>query len=144
MVTINDFATQHRLQTRLGKGDATMIIPGRKGASHLFEYGEGLLGVLVMPNTGTAHWWNAARDAFRHAGMQIRQDCHGEGTATFDPDNSEQVRLALRYAGVTRKRNVSEATRDRLKQIGFRRSISEVVPSLQSEIDSTVEAEKTV
>jgi hypothetical protein len=144
MVTISDFASQHRFQTQLDKGDGTTIIPGRKGASHLFEYGEGLLGVPVMPNAGTAHWWNAARESFRRGGMEIRQDCDGEGVATFDPDNSEHVRLALKYAGITRKRNVSGATLNRLREIGFRKSLTEVVPRLQSEIDSTVGAEKTI
>jgi hypothetical protein len=143
-VIISEFAKQHRLQTQLDKGDGTTIIPGRKGASHLFEYGEGLLGVLVLPNAGTAHWWNAAREAFRRAGMEIRQDCDQEGIATFNAENPEQVCLALKYTGVTRKRNVSGATLSRLRKIGFRKSLPEVVPSLRSEIDSTVEAEKTV
>ena len=136
----NSIGSQHS-RTR-GRGHTT--IPGWKAASHLFELGEGLLGVMVMPEVGPAHWWNAARGAFPRAGMLIRQDCDGEGTATFDPNDPEQVRLALKYAGVTRKRKVSDATCDRLRRIGFRKSLPEVVPSLQSEIDSTVEAEKTV
>jgi hypothetical protein len=143
-MTINEFATQRRLSTQQDKGDGTTIIPGRKGASHLFEYGGHMLGVLVMPNAAMGRWWSAARDAFRRAGMEIRQDCDGEGVATFDPDNSEQTRLALKYAGVTRKRNVSGTTLNRLREIGFRKSLSGVVPIQQSEINSTVEAEKTV
>jgi hypothetical protein len=71
-------------------------------------------------------------------GLRSRRYCD------FNAEDPEQVRLALKYAGVTRKRNVSGTTLNRLREIGFRKSLPEVVPSLQSEIDSTVEAEKTV
>ncbi len=69
-MNIDQFATEHRLRIQTDPQDATTIIPGRKGLSHVFEYGEGLLGVVVMPNAGTAHWWNAARGAFVASGMR--------------------------------------------------------------------------
>ncbi len=144
MVAITEFAQRHRLQVNRDTRDGTTIIPGRKGESHIFEYDDELMGVLVMPNAGTAHWWNAARAAFLSAGMQITQDADGEGVATFDPENPEQVRLALQYADVKRRRSVSEAERLRLTRIGFGKSLPEIPPSSQSEFGSTVEAEKTV
>jgi hypothetical protein len=106
-MTIYEFATHYRLHVKRDPADGTLVILGRKGRSHLFEYGEGLLGVLVMPNAGTAHWWSAARAAFLSAAMHITQDCDGEGVATFDPENPEQVRLALKYADVKRRRRGS-------------------------------------
>ena len=84
---------------------------------------------LVMPEAGTAHWWNAARAAFLCAGMEITQDGDQEGTATFDPENPEQVRLALKYADVKRRRRVSEAERQRLTQIGFKKPVRRFWPS---------------
>jgi hypothetical protein len=143
MVTISEFAQRHRLQLQRDAGDGTTIIPGRKGKSHLFEYDDESLGVMVMPDTGTAHWWNAARAAFLSAGMQITQDADGEGAATFDPENPEQVRLALKYADIKRRRMVSEAEHRRLARIGFRKPSAEIVTGLQSEFGRTVEGEKT-
>ena len=143
MVTINEFAQKHRLQLQRDGGDGTTIIPGRKGKSHLFEYDGESLGVVVMPENSTAHWWNAAREAFLRAGMEILQDCDQEGTVIFDPENREQVRLAFKYAEAKRKRRVSQATRDRLRHGGFRKPPAEIVTGLQSEFGSTVEGEKT-
>jgi hypothetical protein len=135
---------RHRLQVKRDKEDDTTVIPGRKGKSHLFEYGEGLLGVLVMPETGTAHWWNATRAAFLRAGMVITLDCDQEGVATFDPEDPEQVRFALKYANVKPRRRVSEAERHRLTQIGFKTVVPEVLPVSQSDFANTVEGEKTL
>jgi hypothetical protein len=50
--------------------------------------------------------------------MVIRQDGDCEGTATFDPDNPAQVKLAIRYAKVRPKRQISDAQRDRLRSLG--------------------------
>lgn len=120
-MTIYEFASRYRLHVKRSPEDGTLVILGRKGRSHLFEYDEESLGVMVMPNTRTAHWWNAARAAFLSAEMQITQDADGEGVATFDPENTDQVRMALKYADVKRRRSVSEAERRRLAQIGFRK-----------------------
>jgi hypothetical protein len=53
--------------------------------------------------------------------MQITQDGDQEGVATFDPENPEQVQLAMKYADVKPQRRVSEAQRRRLRRIGFKR-----------------------
>ena len=75
--------------------------------------------------------------------MDITQDGDQEGVATFDRGNSEQVRVALKYAGVKRKRRVSEAERRRLSQIGFKKPPPSVPPASQSNFTNTVEGEKT-
>jgi len=143
-MNIETFARQYRLHTVRDPEDRTAIIRGRKGKSHLFEYGEGLLGVLVMPEVSTAHWWNACRTAFLGAGMQITQDGDQQGAATFDPRNPEQVRLALKFADVKRQRKVSEAERRRLTQIGFKKLLPPVLPVSGSDSANTVEGEKTL
>ena len=104
--TLIEFARRRRLRIRRDS-DGTDIIPGRKGKSHLFEYDTGVLAVMIMPETGGAHWWSAARAKFLAVGMQIRQNGDREGTATFDPNNRKQAKLAMKYAGVKPKRQVS-------------------------------------
>jgi hypothetical protein len=99
----------------------TFIVRGREGKSHIFEYGDELLGVMVMPETGTAHRWRAARAAFVAAGMRIRQNGDCEGTATFSPDRADQVRLALRYARARPRRRVSQNQKERLRELGFKK-----------------------
>jgi hypothetical protein len=144
VMTIHSFASAYRLQVKRDPEDGTPVIPGRKGKSHLFEYDDGVLGVLLMPEAGTAHWWNAALAAFLRAGMEIIQDFDQEGVATFDPENPEQVRLALKYADVRRRRSVSEAQRQRLAQIGFKKVVGAVLHTSQSDFANTVEGEKTL
>ena len=141
-MAISEFANRYRLQVKRDPEDGTSVIPGRKGKSHLFEHDHGVLGVLVMPEAGTAHWWNAARVAFLRAGMEITQDCDGEGAATFDPENPEQVRLVLKYADVKRRRRASEAERRRLTRIGFKKVIRAVPLVSQIDFANTVEGEK--
>jgi hypothetical protein len=116
---ISTFAAEHRLDVVRDRADNIDIIPGREGRSHIFQYSNYLLAVMNMPDTGTAHRWKAAREEFLRIGMAIRQDADDEGSATFDPGNPEQVRAALRYAKVTRKREVSETVLQRLKEVGF-------------------------
>ncbi len=117
---LKEFADEHRLPFQFVRGDDSGIIPGSEGHSQIFEYGGGLLGVLVMPASGTSHRWKAARSAFLAAGMTIRQDGDSEGIATFSPDNLAHVRLALRYAKVRSRRRISEIQKQRLRQIGFK------------------------
>jgi len=106
---IKTFAKKHRLKLHRSPDDGTEIIRGRKGNSHLFEYDDGVLAVMIMPETLSAHRWSAARAAFTKAGMQIRQNGDCEGTATFDPSAAHQVRVALKHAGIRRGRKLSPA-----------------------------------
>jgi hypothetical protein len=104
---INVFAEKFKLKIRRSSEDGTSIIPGRKGVSHIYEYGDHLMAVLIMPESGSGHVWNAAKSAFIKAGMKICQNGDHEGAATFDPNNVQQVKLAMRYAGIRRPRPVS-------------------------------------
>ena len=113
-MTLTNPAQQCRLKLHRDPDDGTDIIPGREGRSHLFEYSDDLLGVMVMPQTGTAHRWKSARSAFESAGMVVRQSGDGEGTATLDPANPEQLKLAMKYAKIRPKRQLSPEHRARL------------------------------
>ena len=120
-MNLEEFAAKHRLPLPLVSDDETEIVPGREGNSHIFEYDSDLLGVMIMPNTGTAHRWKVARSAFIAAGMRIHQNGDSEGTASFDPSDSDQVRLALRYGKIRPKRRISESQKERLRELGFKK-----------------------
>jgi hypothetical protein len=102
-MTIGAFADQHRLELQCDPDDGTDIIRGREGHSHIFEYSDDLLAVMVMPCSSTARRWKTARAAFESSGMIIRQAGDDEGTTTFDPAQITQVRLAMKYAKVKTK-----------------------------------------
>jgi hypothetical protein len=111
-MTFKKFADENRLKISRDPDDDTPIIRGRTGKSHVFEHGDGVLGVAVMPETGTSHRWTAARKAFEAAGMGVTQNGDCEGIATFDPENPEHVRLACMYADVLRRRERSLAQKE--------------------------------
>ena len=46
---------------------------------------------------------------------------NAEGALSFDPKNAEQVKIALKLAGVKAKRRVSPEERARLQAIGYKR-----------------------
>ena len=76
--------------------------------------------------------------------MQITQDGDKEGVATFDPEKLEQARLAMKYAKVKGRRKVSEEEWRRLKQIEFKKRVSEALLVSESISTPTVESEKTL
>ena len=106
-----EFAHKYRLRTRIDC-DGTKIIPGKLG--HIFKHDEGVLGVLVMPEPPRRQYWGCTRTALLKVGLSITQDGDQEGAATFDPDNPEQVKLAIRAAGIRRKRAVSPERKQQL------------------------------
>jgi hypothetical protein len=108
---IQHFADVNRLHTRIDD-DETKIIRGKYG--HIYEWGEdGLLGVMII-GTGRRQYWGFNRAAMQRAGFTITQDGDHEGAATFDPANPVQVNLAIKAAGVKRKKVLSES--DRLRR----------------------------
>lgn len=120
-MNIREFASEYRLPIKLCTDDSTFIVPGNEGQSHIFEHGGALFGVMVMPETGRADRWQAARLAFLAAGMTIRQDGEAEGIATFTPDRPDHVYLAIRFARVRRRRMISEVERERLSEFAFKK-----------------------
>ncbi len=113
MIDIQEFADNHRLKTRVDD-DLTKIIPGKFG--HLFEYGDDVLGVMVMPDPPKRNYWGKTRASLIEAGFQVVQDGDGEGSAIFNPANPKQMKLAIRAAGVKRRRVLSPADRERRAQ----------------------------
>lgn len=100
-MTIEKFAEKYRLKTRIDE-DGTKIIPGRVG--HLYEYDDEVMGVIVMPVPPRKQYWGYTRTALISVGCSVVQDGDGEGAATFDPANLEQVKAALKAARVKKRK----------------------------------------
>jgi hypothetical protein len=113
-------ASKFRLRVRRDEcGDP--VIPGRTG--QLYVHDDSLLGVLVFLPSKRA--WSHARKRLLVAGFTLFQDCDIEGTAGFDPRNRAQVDLAIKVAGVKRRRRISRETAARLASFSkSRRSIA--------------------
>ena len=67
-----------------------------------------------LPRT---HFWRKVSAACLGAGMTMRQQGDAEGALSFDPNNQEQVRLAMKLAGVRPKRRMSEEQRLRMTAV---------------------------
>lgn len=99
-MTVKEFASKHRLRVRQDE-DLTDIIPGKCG--HIYEYDYGLLGAMVMPKIGRgARWWGTRRRLMESFGFSIRQDGDTEGAGTFNPNDRDQVRVAMQVCGIKR------------------------------------------
>jgi hypothetical protein len=108
--TLRTFAAKHRLKLRTDL-DETKIIPGRHG--HLYQHDLGKLGLMYMPaKAKTGEMWNTRRKAGAAVGMELHQDADREGIFVFDPANIEQAKLAIRIAGVKRRRIMSDAQKE--------------------------------
>jgi hypothetical protein len=104
------FADQYRLKTRISEDD-TKIVPGKLG--HVYVYGDGVLGVMVIADPPRKHYWGHVRRAMLKAGFIVVQDGDGEGAATFDPTNPQQAGLAIRAACIKQKRKLSAEQREK-------------------------------
>lgn len=90
--------------------------------NHIYEVGDGRLAVCLLLPTKTL--WTYAKKKLRKAGFVVRLDGDTEGTATFDPANDTQARLAIRMVGARPKRRQS------LKQLANLRRPSETKAAL--------------
>jgi hypothetical protein len=108
---IQNIASRYRLKTRVDE-DGTKIIPGKFGHLYLGDYG--VLGVMVMPVPPRRHYWGHVRKRMLRAGFVIVQDGDDEGAATCCPTNPQQIEIAIRAAGVVRRRRVSRETKAHL------------------------------
>ena len=111
-MNLAEFADENRLHLRRDECDE-QIIPGRQG--QIYRYDDGSLGVMFMPpKTKQEPWgrwqpkrWTYYKKLAAKLGMIRIQNGDSEGCHTFDPANREEVRLALRIAGIKRKRLMS-------------------------------------
>jgi len=125
IMDLTEFAATYNLKAKRDAGDDTTIIPGRTG--HIYEHSEAELAVMyILPNEiePRPRAWSAARKRGIAAGMILRQNGDAEGALSFDPTNAEQVKLAIRVAGIKRKRRLSES--DRAKRAARASRLSQI------------------
>ena len=103
---LKQFAEHYRLKIRQGE-DGEPVILGKFG--HLYEHNQELFGLMFIPpeKVGTDKRWGYAKRKFETRDFVIWQDGDYEGSALFDPANRSQARLALKVAGIKRKRRVN-------------------------------------
>ena len=108
-MTLRDFARQHRLKTTVDEcGDP--VILGRIGSSNIYEYADDVLGVMFITDTRKARrtgLWNKFKVACLAAGMTFRQSGDAEGSFTFDPENEQVAKVAIRGIRARVKRQIS-------------------------------------
>jgi len=118
-VTIAEFAKAHRLKAQ--REDDTVIIGGKAG--QIYEYSDSLLGVLFITpakKAARARVWNNLSAQCVLARMTLRQDADAEGALSFDPATAAHVTLALKLAGVKRRRQLTPEQLVRLASVGFK------------------------
>jgi len=108
---LRHFAAAHRLNTSLDEC-GEIIIRGRRG--QIYGYGASRLGVMFFPNTYRPRQWGVHRRAATSAGMILVQNGDSEGCLVFVPEAPGHAELALKIAGVKKRRQISEARREEL------------------------------
>jgi hypothetical protein len=58
---------------------------------------------MVMPTPPRRQYWGFTKAKLVAGGFRVVQDGDGEGVATFDPTDPNQVKLAVRAAAVKRR-----------------------------------------
>ena len=99
-----ELAEAHRLKVRRDD-DGQRIIPGRYG--HLWEFDHGMLAVTLLDLT--PRQWTHRKRACIAAGMELHQDGEDEGTLIFDPGDAAHLAMAVKVAGIKKRRIMSEA-----------------------------------
>jgi hypothetical protein len=71
---------------------------------------------MILPSNDnpSPRLWNLVLAKCKPAGMTLRQNGDAEGAFSFDPENKQQVRLAINFAGVRPKKKISEAHKAKL------------------------------
>jgi hypothetical protein len=69
---------------------------------------------MIMPVPFRRRYWNATRARLTSLGFTIVQDGDHEGAAAFDPANPQLAELAMRAAGIKKKRKLSREQREKL------------------------------
>ncbi|MEK9722979.1 MAG: hypothetical protein VW405_05770 [Rhodospirillaceae bacterium] len=116
MTALHEFAVANRLHVRRSPEDGSPEIAGRAGS--IYPMGDGRLVVLALDLT--KRQWSARRRLGLSVRMTLHQDGDAEGSLVFDPHDPKQAEVAIRIAGARRKRRVSAATAERLREAGAR------------------------
>jgi hypothetical protein len=131
---IHAFVQQNRLLVSRDAHDKTAIIRGRAGC-HLYEYSDSELGLMVLSDAKDAHprRWAGIRKKCLEVGMTLRQNGDDEGAFSFNPNNRQQARLAIKVTGASPKRQLSPEHRAKLLAVGFQKRGGRTLEGVSSE-----------
>ena len=115
---LKEFAERYSLRVKRSREDDTDNIVGKFG--EIYEYGDGTLGVMVLPDPPRRALWVRSRDEFERIGMTITQNGDQEGAAIFDPSNSQQGAAAIEAIQTRKVRRLSPELRAKLVEVGQR------------------------
>ena len=96
---------------------STDNIVGKFG--EIYEYGDGTLGVMVLPDPPRRGVWVRIRDKFARIGITITQNGDQEGAAVFDPSILQQAQAAIDAIRARKIRTLSPERRAKLLQVGL-------------------------
>ena len=108
---LRDFSHKHRLKTSRDEC-GELIVRGQQG--QIYEHSDSDLGVLFSPNDFHPRRWSHLRKKALAAGLRVVQDGDGEGAFVFDRTKPHQAKVAIKIAGVRKRRLVSQARREQL------------------------------
>lgn len=130
---IHSFAEQNRLRTSR-ETDGTTVICGQAGC-HLYEYSDSELGLMVLCDSEDPRprRWSGIRKKCIAAGMTLRQNAEDEGALSFDPNNREQSRVAIKITGLRPKRRLSPEHRAKLLTVGFQKRLQPTLEGISGE-----------
>jgi hypothetical protein len=129
---IYTFAEQNRLRTSR-ETDGTTVIRGQVGC-HLYRYSDSELGLMILSegeNTRTRRW-SGIRKKCLAAGMILRQNGEDEGAMSFNPNDRQQSRLAIKISGARPKRQLSPEHKAKLVAIGFKKRVKPTLEGVSS------------
>jgi hypothetical protein len=113
---LKEFAQKYSLRVKRSKQDDTDNIIGKYG--EVYEYGDGTLGVMLMPDPPRRGLWVRSRERFEVLGMTITQNGDQEGVAVFDPSNPHQAQAAIKAIRAKKMRKLSSERRVKLVAAG--------------------------
>ncbi len=113
---LEEFAKKHSLRIKRSSQDDTDNIEGKYG--EIYDYGDGTLGVMVMPDPPRRGLWVRSREKFVQIGMSIVQNGDQEGSAVFDPASREQSQAAIEAIQAKKVRKLSPERRAKLTAVG--------------------------
>ncbi|HET9406021.1 MAG TPA: hypothetical protein VFO39_02175 [Candidatus Sulfotelmatobacter sp.] len=111
---LESFATKYKLKLKRSLDDnGEYVINGKSG--QIYEYSDCELAVCFTPglnkDRGIGTWcprrWSNLKRSALATGMTLRQNGDSEGSLSFDPDNRQQAKLAIKIAAVRPKRVLS-------------------------------------
>lgn len=70
--------------------------------------------MILPPGDPRPRLYAAIKKKCLSTGMILRQDCDAEGALSFDPEDKQQARAAIKAAQVRPKKKISEAYKAKL------------------------------